>query len=80
MEEPKHVDFDLKYVDEGKVAVLAFNRPKKFNALTWEHFSQLKIFIEYLGRVGSDVKAIVLTGIGAHFSAGLDLTSAMTIG
>lgn len=70
----------MKYVDEGKVAVLAFNRPKKLNALAWEHFAQLKLMIEYLGRSGSDVRAIVLTGIGAHFTAGLDLTSAVSIG
>ena len=31
--------------------------------------------MEYLGRVGSEVRAIVLTGTGKHFSAGIDVAS-----
>ena len=34
---------------------------------------------EYLGRPGSDVRAIVFTGEGKHFTAGLDLTSAVSM-
>ena len=33
--------------------------------------------MEYLGRVDSEVRAIVLTGNGKHFNAGLDLQAAM---
>ena len=33
--------------------------------------------IEYLGRNDSDVRAIVFAGQGKHFTAGLDLKSAM---
>ena len=79
-QEPKFEEFDVKYINEGKVAVLAFNRPKKLNSLAFEHFAQLRTIIEHLGRAGSDVRAIVLTGVGKHFTSGLDLSSAMKIG
>jgi enoyl-CoA hydratase/carnithine racemase len=69
----------VKYLDEGKVAVLSLNRPKKFNALTFEQFDELRQWVEYLGRPGTDVRAIVVTGEGKHFTAGLDLTSAMAL-
>jgi enoyl-CoA hydratase/carnithine racemase len=33
---------------------------------------------EYLGRIGSQVRAIVFTGAGKNFTAGIDLFSAPT--
>lgn len=62
---------------DGKVAVVSINRPKKFNALNWLTFQQLKEEIEKLGK--TDIRCIVLTGVGKHFTAGLDLTSAMDL-
>ena len=53
--------------------MVSFNRTKKYNAITFEMFDMFKEVVQYLGRNGSDVRAIVLTGKGKHFSAGLDL-------
>ena len=39
-------------------------------------FDKIKEVFQWLGRPGSDVRAIVFTGEGKHFTAGLDLTSA----
>ena len=44
--------------------------------MTGQAFDELKAVMEYLGRIDSEVRAIVLTGNGKHFSAGLDLKAA----
>ena len=52
--EPKKPDFKevtISYLEDGKVAIVTLNRPKKINALSFETFMQLKQTIEYLGRV-----------------------------
>ena len=77
--EPVCPEVKVEYLDEGKVAVVSINRAKKFNAITFEMFDQLKSVFEYLGRNGSDVRAIVFTGEGKHFTAGLDLSSVMSM-
>ena len=73
IQEPKFEELEVKYLEHGKVAIVAFNRPKKMNSMTGVNFDQLKAVMEYLGRIDSDVRAIVLTGNGKNFSAGLDL-------
>ena len=75
--EPNFEEVKVSYLDDGKVAVVKMNRPKKFNAITFEMFDKIKAVFEYLGRNGSEVRAIVFTGEGANFTAGLDLKSAM---
>ena len=75
--EPKIKDFDLKYLDDGKVAVVTINKPKKLNVVSWDTFDELRKIMEYIGRVGSEVRAIVLAGSGRVFTAGLDMNSAM---
>ncbi len=65
----------MKFINDGKVAIVSINRPKKFNSLSWATFSELRKVMESLSK--QDVRCIVFTGIGKHFSAGLDLTSAM---
>ena len=75
--EPNHELVKVQYLDEGKVAVVTLNRAKKFNAITFEMFDMIKEVFEYLGRNGSDVRAIVFAGEGKHFTAGLDLSSAV---
>ena len=44
--------------------------------MRYEDFDNLNAVFDYLGRVDSEVRAIVLTGNGKHFSAGLDIMSA----
>ena len=63
----------LLYRVEDGVAVIAFNRPEKLNALTPD---MLKSFFEHVDQAAVDpaVRVIVITGEGRGFSAGLDLS------
>ena len=70
-------DIKTTLLEEGRVAVVTINRPKKLNSLNWENFADLKSAIEKLGKVGSEVRCIVLAGEGNHFTSGLDLQAAM---
>jgi enoyl-CoA hydratase/carnithine racemase len=56
---------------EGAVAVIRLNRPEKRNALADDMVLAIG---EALDRLSPEVKAIVLTGSGEHFCAGLDLS------
>ncbi|CAI4215629.1 unnamed protein product [Parascedosporium putredinis] len=55
-----------------KVVTVAFNRPKKFNAVTGSMIEELVAAFELLGK-DNRVRAIVLTGKGRMFCAGADL-------
>jgi len=55
----------------GDVAIVTLNRPAKRNALSEELWRRLK---ETFEGFGADVRAVVLTGAGPHFCAGLDLS------
>lgn len=57
--------------ERGDVAVLTLDRPPA-NALTRAFFEEMTTRLEQLERDDS-VRAVVLTGTGAFFSAGLDL-------
>jgi len=70
-------DIKTEFLNEEKVAIVTLNRPKKLNSLTWASFNELKIVMEDLNK--KDVRCIVLKGEGQHFSAGLDLSSAMSM-
>ena len=74
---PNATEIKIEYLNEGTVAVVSLNRAAKFNAITYEMFDNLRIAFEYLGRNESEVRAIVFTGVGKNFTAGLDLKSAM---
>ena len=63
-------------MNDREVAVVAFNRPKKFNSMATNNFYEMRETMEYLGSLDSKVRAIVLTGNGKHFCAGLDLKAA----
>ena len=73
MAEPNFPEVTIRYLDDGKVAIISLNRVKKHNAIIWDHFYHLKACFEYLGRNGSDVRAIVFTGAGKNFTSGIDL-------
>ena len=63
-----------------KIAIVTLNNPKKLNAMSFEMFAELeKVFLS-IESSGKDIRAIVLTSSGPHFTAGLDLTSASQIG
>ena len=56
-----------------EVAVVTLNRPDRLNAMTTELVSALHQVLDELG-VDPSVRAVVLTGAGRAFCAGLDLT------
>lgn len=66
-----HLDVTI----DRDVAILAFNRPAKLNALTVATRVQLAASIRDFGN-GRTVRGIVVTGQGRAFSAGEDLTAA----
>jgi methylglutaconyl-CoA hydratase len=61
--------------DDGPVAVLTLNRPDKRNALSRALITELDRLVD---RVGHDphIRAVVLTGAGTVFCAGMDLKEA----
>jgi (methylthio)acryloyl-CoA hydratase len=72
-EEPIGVDLpsSLKATQKGVVAHLRLARAEKRNALDDPTVLGLETFFT---RLPEDIRAVVLTGDGAHFSAGLDLS------
>ncbi|KAG0346621.1 Enoyl-CoA delta isomerase 2, mitochondrial [Podila humilis] len=64
--------FDIKLLPHG-VAVIAFNRPKKFNALNPQVYEQWGKALEWAAQ-SDDVRVTVLTGNGKYFTSGQELT------
>lgn len=62
----------LIYAGEGPVATITLNRPERMNALTKVLEAELRSAIERAGRDPA-VRAIVLTGAGRAFCAGMDM-------
>lgn len=62
----------------GRVAVVVLNRPEQRNALSRELIAQLHALILELN-TNEAVRAIVLTGSGSAFCAGLDLAELETL-
>lgn len=60
------------------VLLLTLNRPERLNAVTFEMFDELH---DFCARVSRDlgVRAVVMTGAGRGFCAGLDLDEAETL-
>ncbi|EMD26009.1 Enoyl-CoA hydratase [Amycolatopsis azurea DSM 43854] len=61
------------FTRDGEVARLTFTRPEKMNAITYGMWSAIP---DVVARVEADpaIKVLVLTGAGAHFSAGADIS------
>ena len=65
-------DSQMFYSVEDHVATITFNRPEKQNTISrsmLKRFSELLLQAEY----DADVRAIIITGSGKFFCAGLDL-------
>jgi enoyl-CoA hydratase/carnithine racemase len=60
---------------EDGIAVATLNRPERMNALTFAAFAELHAVAEEIG-ADESVRALVLTGAGRGFCAGLDLDDA----
>jgi enoyl-CoA hydratase/carnithine racemase len=62
----------IRYAIDGATAVVTLNRPERMNALTKVLEAELRDAIERAGRDDA-VRAIVLTGAGRAFCAGMDM-------
>lgn len=65
-------DQQIQFTVTGATAVISFDRPERMNALTKLLEAQLREAIEDAGS-RADVRAIVLTGAGRAFCAGMDM-------
>ncbi|KAF9417416.1 Enoyl-CoA delta isomerase 2, mitochondrial [Podila epigama] len=73
MSVPTHLDtFDIKLLPHG-VAVIAFNRPKKYNALNPQVYDQWGQALEWAAK-SDDVRVTILTGHGKYFTSGQELS------
>lgn len=74
-------NFLVEFKPDDHVGIISINRPSKMNALTFEMFLEMeKVFDDLCNDPTKDLRAIVLTSTSQHFTAGLDLQSAMKIG
>ena len=63
---------DIKVSKEGAhILVLTLNRPKKYNAMSFEMMAELEQAL--LKEVTNDIRVVVLKAEGKHFTAGIDL-------
>src|SRR5690606_24581763 len=62
----------LNYTVDDAIATITLNRPERMNALTKVMEAELRTAIETAGRDNA-VRAIVLTGAGRAFCAGMDM-------
>jgi enoyl-CoA hydratase/carnithine racemase len=62
----------IRYETEGRIATITLNRPQRMNALTKILEAELRTAIEAAGR-DTNIRAIVLTGTGKAFCAGMDM-------
>jgi len=63
---------------ENHIAHVSLNRPEKFNALSWPMFEAIADTGQALAG-NRDVRAVILSGAGDHFCAGLDLENFATM-
>jgi enoyl-CoA hydratase/carnithine racemase len=78
---PEGPPIKVEYIANDRIAIISLDRPTKMNAMTFEMFAEFeKAFDNLLDDPEKDVRAIVLTSTSKHFTAGLDLNSAMQIG
>jgi methylglutaconyl-CoA hydratase len=61
--------------DRGSVAILTLNRPDRRNALSHELLAELRDVLDDIG-VNTAIRAVVVTGSGTVFCAGMDLKEA----
>ncbi len=68
------MDFkNLKTQTDGPIATVHFDRPNKANALNYEHLREIKQVCEQY-QENDQVRVIIFTGNGNHFSSGADLS------
>lgn len=66
--------FDFSVADH--VAHLRFNRPDKRNAMNRAFWQEIRhVFAVEIGTLRADVRAVVISSTGPHFTAGMDLSA-----
>ena len=70
---------DLLYGVDGKVATITLNRPERMNALSRNLEAEIHRALDEAD-ADRNVRAIILTGAGAAFSAGYDQQAAPASG
>ena len=74
-------DILFKVSDDGLIATISINRPKKFNAVSFELLAEIeKCILEKINVFSSRVRVVILTAEGKHFTSGIDINSAASIG
>lgn len=63
----------LILAQERELALLTLNRPEKLNALTHEMMDELRAVLDEIE--ASDARAVIVTGAGKAFCAGMDLAA-----
>jgi enoyl-CoA hydratase/carnithine racemase len=63
----------LEFVRDGEIARLTFSRPEKMNAITHGMWSAIAEIVDEVEQ-DSGLVALVITGAGANFSAGADIS------
>ncbi len=63
----------IRFEDAGPgVKILTLDRPERLNAVNWQMVEELEECFRWLGK-HNEVRAVVLTGAGRAFCAGLDI-------
>gem|GEM_PF-607605 len=74
MDNTKIQTYENLTVDRDKhIAVVTFNRPEKANALDHAHLTDIEA-VALSFRDDADVRVVIFTGAGTHFSSGADLS------
>ena len=74
MDSTKIQTYENLTVDRDKhIAVVTFNRPEKANALDHAHLTDIEA-VALSFRDDADVRVVIFTGAGTHFSSGADLS------
>lgn len=63
----------LEFVRDGEIARLTFSRPEKMNAITHGMWSAIEEIVTEV-EADSGLTALIITGAGANFSAGADIS------
>ena len=62
------------YRQQGRVAIITLNQPKKLNAMTQPYYYRISCLLREIAE-NPDISVTVLTGSGRFFSAGANVTS-----
>ena len=78
---PKYQFIKTSKSADSHIWTVTLANPKKMNALSFEAMAEIeKFIIKEVNPWSSEARVLILNAEGKHFTAGLDLNSAMQIG